>query len=63
MINGTIIVEYRTTAALEFTDILVEFEFVNPSRPLDCSLLPAFTVSLFDFTLNSIKAETLSNNI
>ena len=63
LINGTMIVEYRTTAAVEFSQIVVSFNFVNPSRPLNCSLLPSFTVSIFDFTLNSIKAETLSNNI
>lgn len=63
LINGTIIVEYNTLAAVDFSDILVEFEFINPNRALDCTQVPVFTISLFDFTLNSIIAETLGNNI
>lgn len=45
-----------------FTSFSVGFNFRNPNTSIDCSAVPVFVISLFDFKGNSIFAQTLSNN-
>ena len=63
MINGTLITRFNVTSEVSFSEIHITFEFRNPKVALNCDILPVFTVSILDFKLNSILAETLSNNI
>jgi hypothetical protein len=50
------------TTQVDFSSFNVEFVFRNPNVAIDCSVVPVFTVSLFDFKGQSIYAQTLSNN-
>lgn len=50
------------TSQINFTTFNITFMFRNPNFSLDCSVLPVFTISLFDFKGKSIYAQTLSNN-
>jgi hypothetical protein len=47
---------------INFTTFNITFMFRNPNISLDCSVLPVFTLTLFDFKSRSIYAQTLSNN-
>lgn len=46
-----------------FTTLKVEFVFRNSNQTLNCTVDNGFVVSLFDFRLNSILAETVGDNI
>lgn len=48
-------------AQLEFTTFNISFIFRNPNKSVDCTVVPVFTISLFDFKGKNIYAETLSN--
>lgn len=50
------------TSQLSFTTFKVDFIFRNPNSSIDCSAIPVFVISLFDFKGNSIFGQTLSNN-
>ena len=50
------------TSQVNFTSFKISFMFRNPNKTVDCTVLPVFTVSLFDFKGKSIYAQTLSNN-
>ena len=63
MINGSMIVKFRVTQEVFFSAITILFEFRNPKVALNCDVLPVFTISILDFKLNAIRAESLSNNI
>ena len=63
MVSGSLIVKFKVTDEVAFNSIKIEFDFRNPITALDCSVLPVFTLSILDFKLNAILAETLSNNI
>lgn len=63
MVLGSLIVKFKVTSEVSFSSLSVAFDFRNPITALDCSVLPVFTLSILDFKLNAILAETLSNNI
>ena len=63
MTNGTITSKFTISSPVSFNSASIDFLFRNPSQPIDCSIVPVFVISLFDFTMNTIVAETLSNNI
>ena len=46
---------------VDFTTFNVSFWFRNPNETIDCTILPVFTISLFDFKGNSMYSQTLSN--
>ena len=47
---------------INFTTFNITFMFRNPNISLDCTVLPVFTLTMFDFKSRSIYAQTLSNN-
>jgi hypothetical protein len=51
------------TTQVNFTAFNISFLFRNPNSSIDCTVLPVFTISLFDFKGNSIYGQTLSNNL
>lgn len=55
-INGTLVVTYNTTTTFNFTQAIISFIFVNPSKAIDCSVTPVFNVALIDFAKNSFIA-------
>ena len=63
MISGLLLVRFKVTAVVEFTSMQVEFDFRNPETALNCEVLPVFKLSIIDFKLNSIRAETISNYV
>lgn len=62
-VNGTLVVSFNTTSAFNFTQAIITFIFVNPSRAIDCSLTSVFNLGLIDFSKNSFIAQTLANNV
>ena len=63
MINGLLMIRFRVTSVVEFTSLQVEFDFRNPETALNCQELSVFKLSVLDFKLNSILAETISNYV
>lgn len=55
--------ESTFSSQLTFTTFSISFTFRNPNRTVDCTVLPVFVISLFDFKSNSIYSQTLSNNV
>ena len=63
MINGTLMSRFSIAPALSFSTLGISFAFRNPAQNIDCSIVPVFVVSLFDFKYNNILAQTYSNNL
>jgi hypothetical protein len=49
------------SSQLDFTTLSISFIFRNPNKSVDCTVLPVFTISLFDFKGKNIYSQTLSN--
>lgn len=62
-VNGTLVANYSITTAVKFRQAIIQFNFVNPSKSINCSATPIFSFALHDFKKNSFIAETLGNNI
>lgn len=55
-VNGTLLATYNIPTAFKFQQAIVSFNFVNPSKSLNCSSTPVFGLSFLDFKKNSIIA-------
>lgn len=51
------------TSQLDFTTFNISFVFRNPNKSIDCTVLPVFTISLFDFKGKTIYSQSLSNQV